>query len=540
MSAVLTASRFASSRTLAMAVGLALVGPMAHAKTFDLQTASVQDIQDAVASGKLSYEKLVKLYLARIEAYDKKGPSINSVITLNAKAIETAKALDAERKTKGLRSPLMGIPVLAKDNYDTADMPTSGGSWVLANSVPYEDAPSIKQLRDAGAIILAKVNMDEFAHGGVGFSSRLGQTRNPHDLNRIPNGSSGGTGAGLAAWYAPLGLGSDTGGSIRGPSSANGVVGIKPTNGLISRTGIMPCVLSFDTGGPMARTVYDAALALGFMTGVDYRDPLTSTSEGLYFKDYTQFLKKDALKGVRIGVIRDLQGTDPEVDRVFNQSLEELKKQGAILVDNLHWPAIAMQVRATISEPVRAEVKENYKDYLGTLRPGFPKTITELALKGMELTNPQGEFKPHPSVFQRFKTLGEREPLTSLSYTSAKNFGMPFIQGQVRGLLESAKVEALVYPTRPKQPDVIDPNMANIVDRVNAPSFTSIANVTQFPDVIVPAGITKDNMPVTISFFGVAYSEPKLLSFAYAYEQANPHRVAPNSTPSLPGEKFEY
>ncbi len=531
-------TRFAAGLAL-VAVGLG-IAPLAQAKTFDLQTASVQDIQAAVASGKLSYEKLVNLYLARIEAYDKQGPALNSVITLNSKAIETARALDAERKSKGLRSPLMGIPILAKDNYDTADMPTSGGSWVLAKSVPYEDAPSIKQLRDAGAIILAKVNMDEFAHGGVGFSSRLGQTKNPHDLKRIPNGSSGGTGAGLAAWYAPLGLGSDTGGSIRGPSSANGVVGIKPTNGLISRTGIMPCVLSFDTGGPMARTVYDAALALGFMTGVDYRDPLTSTSEGLYYKDYTQFLKKDALKGVRIGVIRDLQGTDAEVDRVFNESLEELKKQGAILVDNLHWPAIAMQVRTTISEPVRAEVKDNYLNYLGTLRPGFPKTITELALKGMELTSAQGEFKPHPSVFQRFKALGEQPALTALSYTSAKNFGMPFIQGQVRGLLENNKVAALVYPTRPKQPDLIDPNTPNIVERVSAPSFTSIANVTQFPDVIVPAGVTKDNMPVTISFFGVAYSEPKLLSYAYSYEQATQHRVAPATTPSLPGEKFEY
>jgi len=434
----------------------------------------------------------------------------------------------------------MGIPILAKDNYDTADMPTSGGSWVLATSIPYEDAPSIKQLRDAGAIILAKMNMDEFAHGGVGYSSRLGQTKNPHDLRRIPNGSSGGTGAGLAAWYAPLGLGSDTGGSIRGPSSANGVVGIKPTNGLISRSGIMPCVLSFDTGGPMARTVYDAALALGVMTGVDPKDPLTSTSAGLYFKDYTTFLKKDSLKGVHIGVIRDLQGTDPEVDRVFNESLEELKKQGAILVDNLHWPAVAQQVRTTIMDPIRAEVKDNYKDYLGTLRPGFPKTITELAMKGMELKSAQGEFKPHPSVFERFKALGEREPLTSLSYTSTKNFGMPFLQGQVRGLLELNKVDVLVYPTRPKQPDMIDPNIANIVDRVNAPSFTSIANATQFPDVIVPAGVTKENMPVTISFFGPAYSEPRLLSYAYAYEQATHHRVAPATTPSLPGEKFEY
>jgi amidase len=264
---------FSSALIAAMAAA-----PYTHAATFNLETASVQDIQAAVDAGALTYEKLVKLYLARIAAYDHDGPKLNSIITLNAKALETARALDAEYKKTGRRSPLHGIPILAKDNYNTADMPTTGGTFLLDKSIPYEDAPSIKQLRDAGAIIIAKTNMDEFAHGGVGYSSRGGQTLNPHDTRRIPSGSSGGTGVGLAAWFSPLGLGSDTGGSIRGPSSANGVVGIKPTNGLISRSGIMPCVLTFDTGGPMARTVYDAALALGFMTGIDLKDPLTGTS----------------------------------------------------------------------------------------------------------------------------------------------------------------------------------------------------------------------------------------------------------------------
>jgi amidase len=393
--------------------------PLANAATFDLETAGIQDIQAAVDAGALTYEKLVRLYLARIAAYDDKGPAINAVITLNSKAIETARALDAEYKKSGRRSPLHGIPILAKDNYDTADLPTSGGTFLLANSIPYHDAPSIKQLRDAGAIIIAKMNMDEFAHGGVGFSSRGGQTLNPHDPRRVPNGSSGGTGAGLAAWFSPLGLGSDTGGSIRSPSSANGVVGIKPTNGLISRTGIMPCVLSFDTGGPMARTVYDAALALGFMTGVDVKDPLTSTSAGLYFKDYTQFLKKDALKGVRLGVIRDYTGTDTEVDRVFNAALEELKAQGAILIDGLHFPELALQNRV-IMDPIRAEVDDNYLNYLGTLRPGFPKSVAEIGEQGMQLTAAKGEFVPHPSVFTRFKNMSVHPPLTSISYTSAK------------------------------------------------------------------------------------------------------------------------
>ncbi|MET0499584.1 MAG: amidase family protein [Steroidobacteraceae bacterium] len=513
--------------------------PLANAATFDLETAGVQEIQAAVDAGGLTYEKLVKLYLARIAAYDDKGPSLNAVITLNSKAIETARALDVEFKKSGRRSPLHGIPILAKDNYDTADLPTSGGTFLLADSIPYQDAVSIKQLRDAGAIIIAKMNLDEFAHGSVGFSSRGGQTLNAHDPRRVPNGSSGGTGVGLAAWYSPLGLGSDTGGSIRSPSSANGVVGIKPTNGLISRTGIMPCVLTFDTGGPMARTVYDAALALGFMTGVDAKDPLTSTSAGLYYKDYTQFLKKDSLKGVRLGVIRDYNGMDSEVDRVFNAALEELKAQGAVLVDNLHFPELALQNRV-IMEPIRAEVADNYLSYLGTLRPGFPKTVGEIGDQGMLLTSPKGEFRPHPSVFTRFKAMDTHPPLTSIGYTSAKKYGMAAVQGAVLGLIEEKQVDALVYPTRPARPEMIDPETPKIVDRPRKPSLTSIANVTQFPDVIVPAGVTSDKLPVTISFFGPAYSEPRLLSYAYAYEQATHHRVSPALTPALPGEKFKY
>jgi amidase len=525
-------------KLIALCAALLLVAQV-DAATFNLESAGVQDIQAAVDAGALTYEKLVSLYIARINAYDQKGPQLNSVITLNPKALETARALDAEYKAKGRRSPLHGIPVLAKDNYDTADMPTSGGTFLLANSVPYQDAPTIKQLREAGAIILAKVNMDEFAHGGIGFSSRLGQTHNPHDPRRHPAGSSGGTGAGLAAWFAPLGLGSDTGGSIRGPSSANGIVGIKPTNGLVTRTGIMPCVLTFDTGGPMARTVYDAALALGFLTGVDPKDPLTSTSAGLYYKDYTQFLKKDSLQGVRLGVVRDYAGTDAEVDRVFNESLEELKKLGAVLVD-FNYPAAVLQSRASVMEPIRAEVKDNYLAYLSTLRPGFPKTVTEIGEQGLKLTQPKGQFQPHPSVFTRFKALGERPPITALSYTSAKQYGMPAVRGAVLGVLEEKQLDAIVYPTRSRRPEIIDPETPKIVDRPSAPSLTSIANITQFPDVIVPAGVTSDKMPVTISFFGPAYSEPRLLAYAYTYEQATHHRVSPSTTPGLPGERFEY
>ena len=210
---------------------------------------------------------------------------------------------------------------------------------------------------------------------------------------------------------------------------------------------------------------------------------------------------------------------------------------GAVLVEDVHYPAIVMQNRAVVMEPMRAEVKDNYVDYLATLRPGFPKTVTELAEKGIKLTAPQGEFQPHPSVYTRFKALGERPPLTALSYTSAKQYAMPAVRGAVLGLMEEKKVDVLVYPTRSRQPEIIDPLTPYIVDRPPTPSLTSIANVTQFPDVIVPAGVTRDKMPVTISFFGPAWSEPKLLAYAYSYEQATRHRVAPATTPPLPGER---
>ena len=525
----------------AAAFALGLVASAAEARSFDLQDASIEDIHAAVDAGSLSYEKLVRLYLARIAAYDKQGPSLNTVITLNGKAIETARALDAEYRKTGRRSALHGIPILAKDNYDTADLPTSGGSFMLAKSLPYQDAPSIRQLREAGAIILAKVNLDEFAHGGVGFSSRLGQTRNPHDPTRHPGGSSGGTGASVAAWFAPLGLGTDTYGSIRSPSSVNGIVGIKPTNGLISRTGIMPCLLSFDTGGPMARSVYDIAVALGFMTGVDHRDPLTETSAGLYFRDYTPFLRKDALNGARIGVIRDYSGLDAEVDRLFDAALGALKAQGAEVVDGLHYPSAALNSRADVMTPMQAELNEDYAAYLGSLRPGFPKTMTELATQGAKLTAAQGEFRPHPAMYEIFRKYASAPGDShSLSYLAARDHGMKAVQGAVLGLMQQHGLDALVYSTRPIPAEPINPEIARITERSTAPAIRSIVNVAQFPDVIVPAGLTRDRLPVSISFIGPAYSEPRLLGYAYSFEQATHHRASPASTPPLPGERFDY
>ena len=292
-------------------ISLATSCPVFGAKTIDLDSATIADINAAFKAGTLTAEGLVQLCLARIRSYDRDGPSLHAVITLNPKAIETARELDAERKAKGPRSALHGIPVVLKDNYNTADLPTTGGSVLLEGSIPPADAFVVKKLRDAGAIILAKMNMSEFA-SPPSQSSLGGQSLTPHDLRRSPAGSSGGTGVAVAAAYAPLGLGTDTGGSIRGPSTANGIVGLKPTHGLLSRSGIIPLSLTFDTGGPMARSVNDVAVALSAMTGIDPADAATQKSEGKFSTDYTKDLRVDALKGARIGMARDFLGADPD------------------------------------------------------------------------------------------------------------------------------------------------------------------------------------------------------------------------------------
>lgn len=529
--------------TALLACSLASVSPAPlQAARFELSTATVADIQSAVAAGALSYEKLVQLYLARIDAYDQKGPALNSVILVNPKALEEARALDAERKSKGLRSPLHGIPILVKDNFDTVGLPNTGGSFLLEGNISEKDAPMIKGLREAGAIILAKTNLDEFAAGGIGFSSLGGQTKNPHDLRRVPAGSSGGTGAGLAAWFAPLGLGTDTGGSIRGPSFANGVVGLKPTTGLLSRSGIIPRVLSFDTGGPMSRSVADLAVSLGFMTGVDDTDPLTRKSAGVYHKDYTGFLKKDALRGVRVGIIRDFTGTDAEVDAVFNAAVADLAKLGAVIVDPINYPPHVLQARAAIMDVVRdSDIREQYAIYLATLKPGFPKTLTEMIERADAFTTPKGKITPYPALYARFKVSNAGPPSTSLAYISAKEHGMAMVRDAVLGLFERNKLDVLVYPTRPSRPAPIDPEAPTKGSSPNStPSLTNILNIAQLPDLQVPAGLTSDKLPVTISFVGPAFSEPHLIAYAYTYEQATKKLALPATTPALPGESFDY
>src|SRR5436190_8262450 len=377
--------------------------PASAAKTVEFDALTIADINHAFDAGALTSEKLVQLCLARIDAYDRKGPSLRAVLALNPKALDTARALDAERKSTGRRSPLHGIPIVLKDNYNTADLPTTGGSVLLEGSIPRDDAFVVKQLRAAGAIVLAKVNMSEFASGPA-RSSLGGQSLNPHDLSRTPSGSSGGTGVAIAAAYAPIGFGTDTGGSIRGPATSNGVVGLKPTHGLVSRTGIIPLALSFDTGGPMARSVADVAVALGLLTGVDAADAATKKSEGVLQTDYTKELRPDALKGARIGIARDFLGADPDVDWVVDAALAAMRKAGATLVD-VRYPKWLLDSKGEFYTAVRyPEFTVQIAEYLKGTGPKYPKTLAEMIERANQFNSTRADgAHPNRSRWTLFK-----------------------------------------------------------------------------------------------------------------------------------------
>lgn len=536
-------------KVLAVAAALT-VNHAASAETFNLHTATIADINKAFASGKLSSEQLVSAYLKRIEAYEKTGPVINSFIYLNPEALAQAKALDAERKAGKVRGPLHGIPIVLKDNFDTFDMPTTGGSQLLEGSVPPDDAFTVKKLRDAGAIILAKANLSEWAGGGGsvsgatdaptlkagavpnGSSTAGGQTLNPHNLKRGPAGSSGGTGAAIAAAFAQFGLGTDTGGSVRGPSSVNGIVGLKPTHGLLSRDGIIPLALTFDTGGPMARSIYDIAISLNVMTGVDAADPATQKSQGKIAKDYTAFLKTGSLKGARIGIARDFTGKNPEVDRVFNEAVATLTKLGATTVD-ITFPAYMLEGRMGVSSLVMAsEFKAQITDYLQTTTAKYPKTFDDL----VRLSNDsKTAYRSPEKAFALKYTASVALDLNDPVYLAAKNEGLAMITKAVEGVISNHKLDAIVYPTNTTVASLIKPS-SDPKPRTPTDSPTNIANQTGFPDLIVPASMTSDGLPVTISFFGPAFSEGKLLSYGYDFEQATKALKLPRNTPALPGD----
>ena len=527
-------------RSLFLGLASLFLAPNAAAETFELTTATIADINRAFDSGALSSEQLVQLSLARIAAYDDAGPKLNAVLLLNPDAIETARVMDAERKEQGRRSPLHGIPVVLKDNFDTADMATTAGSFMLKGSVPPDDAFLVHQLRKAGAIILAKLNMSEFASGDA-MNSLDGPTYNPHDPARTPSGSSGGTGAAIAAAYASVGLGTDTGGSVRGPSAANGIVGLKPTHGLLSRDGIIPLALSFDTAGPMARSVYDVAVALGVMTGVDSEDSATLKSEGKFKRDYTQFLNAGALKGARIGIARDFMESDGEVDWIIEAALEAMRDAGAEVVD-VSLPDWLLETRGKFYRAIRyREFRAQVRDYLAATGPQYPKTLTELVKQSKTLTARRADgVVPNPSRWRLMMREDESGELTDYEYVAVRDHALPLVRGIIGGLMESETLDAIVYPTSPVRPGRVDPDPNPRGEPGGSESAVILANLTGFPDLIVPAGFTGRGLPVSISFLGPAFSEPRLLALGYAFEQRTRARRLPATTPALEGEQITY
>lgn len=497
-----------------------------------LDAATLADINAAYDARTLSAEKLLSMYLKRIAAYDKQGPSLNSVIVLNPEALATARALDAERHKQGPRSALHGIPVLIKDNFDTADLPTTGGSILLQGSIPPDDAYTVRRLREAGAIILAKVNMAEFAYGDT-HGSLIGQTLNPHDPTRTTSGSSGGTAAGVAAAFAAFGMGTDTSGSIREPSAFTGIAGLRPTMGLVSRDGIIPLALSFDTAGPMARSVYDVAAALSTLTGVDPADPATQSSEGLFRTDYEKHLNPTALNGARIGVARDFKSIDGDVDWVMEASLQALRDAGATLVD-VSLPPWLVTIGSSFDRAIHfPEFRVQIAQYLATTGPEYPKTLDDLMKRSSKYVS-LGEDGAGPSPWRwaAFKREAAALELDDSAYTAVKEHGMPMVRAILEGALKKNNLDAIVYPAQRRRPWLIN-GATNSSDSASAVYLSILSG---FPELVVPAGFTSDKLPVGISFLGGAFTEAKLLALGYSFEQASRARRLPRYTPSLPGQ----
>src|SRR5271170_3581717 len=487
---------------------------------FHLDEATINDVHAAYKSGTLTSVKLVQAYLERIRACDQAGPKLNVVIFLNPRALEEAAALDEQfRKTGQFVGPLHGIPVLLKDNINTKDLPTTGGSLSLAGYTPATDSAIIQKWRSAGAIILAKVNLHEFAIWGQTVSSIQGQTLNPYDLTRTPGGSSGGTGAGVAANFAIAGIGTDTVNSIRSPASANSIVGIGPTLGLVSRAGIIPYSFTQDAAGPLARTVTDAAKMLNVLVGYDPNDPATAWSVGNTEEDYTKFLKADGLQGKRIGVLRSFFGSAPindEVNIIASQAVADLKRSGATVVE-LSAPDLDSGKLTSDSSVHLYEFKPAINSYLAA---------GNAPVKSLEEIISSGKF--HPNIGDNIKKAQSLEMDDGYRMRLEKRSEL---QQRVMKLMADDQLDAIVFP---HQKRLVVPVGETQVERNGA-----LGSVTGFPSIVVPGGFSSQTptaalgVPVGIEFFGRPWSENVLLEIAYGYEQATKHRHPPSTTPPL-------
>lgn len=490
---------------------------------FALNEATIDGLQEKMKSGEFTSRSITELYLKRIDAIDKNGPALNAVIEVNPDALSIADAMDKERKEGKLRGPLHGIPVLVKDNIDTGDkMMTTAGALAMTGNKAAKDAFIIQQLRAAGAVLLGKTNLSEWANfrstrSTSGWSSRGGQTKQPYILDRNPSGSSAGSGTAVAANLCAVAIGTETDGSIVSPSSINGLVGIKPTVGLLSRSGIIPISKTQDTAGPMARTVKDAAILLGALTGIDPDDAITKESEGKSKTDYTAQLDANGLKGKRLGVESSFLKGNEGIVALYKEAIEALKKQGAEIVEI----ELVKKVNAAVGNTAEfAVLQYEFKDGLNAYLSKSNAPVK--SLEAVMAFNKQNEAKAMPFFKQEILELSQaRGGLDSKEYLDAlkKTTGTRAV---LNGLLKEHKLDALVSVTN---------GLACCIDLINGDydtgfSTSSPAAMAGYPHITVPMGAVH-HLPIGLSFFGAAYTEPQLISMAYAYEQATKKRTAP-------------
>jgi amidase len=476
---------------------------------------SILQLASDLSEGKVTSLQLVDAYLARIAAYDKQGPSLNAMITINPKAREEAARMDRDRQTQLYRGPLQGIPVIIKDNYSTAEMPTQAGSIALAGFVTGTDAFQVQKLKAAGAIILGKTNMHDLAMGVTGANSMGGQTCNPYDPTRIPGGSSSGTGAAVAASFAAIGWGSDTCGSIRVPAASNNLFGLRPTKGLTSIAGIVPLSHTQDVAGPLARTVEDLAIGLDATIGADPRDPATRILANRPIISFVGALDTNALRGARIGVFTALFGNQPEdqeVADVVRAGLNRMKAAGATLVDVAIPGLDTLMQRAGV---IDYEFKPDFEEFMAGFTNAPIKNVQEIIDRHMY----------HMAIDASLKRRTANGSRTSEAYASAMA-RRGITRAAVERVLDSLKLDGLAYPTARRKP--------SIIGQPQPPNNCQLSAVTGLPAITMPAGFSPDSLPIGLEILGKSLSDTRLVAIAFSYERYQNVRHPPRTTPALP------
>jgi amidase len=540
-------------KSLVVTLTVVLIGLLAgHTAAQDIEfsliEATISDIQDAVGAGALTYESLVALYFQRIAEYDEK---VHSVLRVNPSAVADAIALDRERALGIIRGPLHGIPVLLKDLIDQEGVPTTAGSMAMQNCMPPDDATLVTKLKAAGAVIMGKVSMSEFAasYGRLGFSALGGTVLNPYSPDRSASGSSSGSAAAVAANFAVFSLGSDTAGSVRGPASSTSLVGIKPTKGLVSLDGVIPFSDFVDVVGPLARTVEDATIALGVMTGVDPKDPRTAASEGNFLTDYTGSLQRGALSGKRMGKVVGFSGGNDEVDALFDAAAADLATLGATVVEVdfsqfVNDTEILQGILSgwsVLGRIVDYECEVPLDNYFASAGESCPRNLAELVnVSSTYSTTPNAM---NPSRLGGFSSCLESSPsMEDPEYIRITEEVVPAMEETILMMMSEFNLDAFVYPTMlcPSRPTWYndDPTWVCATGDQWLPGY--VANIIGWPDITVPMGFTEATAPAGLSFFSPKWSEPTLIGFAYDYEQETMNRVPPTGFDALPGEAFTY